>query len=96
VHTFFIAFVLAALGILSLSRPDLLLAPSELARLLLVGIFVFWAARLLIQPFVFDPAMRSGSLRSPLLRIGLTVLWASYLVIYGAALLGQLDAAGPP
>src|SRR5450755_2812344 len=32
VHTFFIAFVLAALGLLSLIKPHLLLLPSELAR----------------------------------------------------------------
>src|SRR5262245_2928364 len=30
VHTFFIAFVLGALGLLSLARPDLLITPSDL------------------------------------------------------------------
>jgi hypothetical protein len=89
VHTFFIAFVLGALGILSLVRPDLLLAPSELARLLLVGIVVFWFARLVIQPLVFDPVMRLGWLRSPLLRVGVSVVWLTYVGVYGAALLAQ-------
>jgi hypothetical protein len=65
VHTFFIAFVLLALGVLSLGRPDLLLAPSELARLLLSGVVVFWIARLAVQPLVFDRAKTSGTRMDP-------------------------------
>src|SRR5262249_21210374 len=52
VHTFFIAFVLLALGLLSLAKPELLLARTELARLLLCGVVLFWMARLLLQPLV--------------------------------------------
>jgi hypothetical protein len=89
VHTFFVAFVLGALGLLSLTRPDLLLAPSELARLLLVGVVAFWIARLAIQPLVFDPVMRSGWLRSPLTRAGVNFVWAVYVAVYGTALLEQ-------
>jgi hypothetical protein len=96
VHTFFIAFVLGALGLLSLFRPHVLLVPSELARLLLIGIVVFWVARLVIQPLVFDRAMRTGWTRLPLLRVGVNVVWVFYIAVYGAALLGQLEAAGSP
>jgi hypothetical protein len=94
VHTFFIAFVLGALGLLSLVRPELLLAPSELARLLLVGIVVFWIARLAIQPLVFDRVMRVGWTRSPLLRVGVNLVWLTYVAVYGAALAGQFGAFG--
>jgi hypothetical protein len=90
VHTFFIAFVLLALGLLSLFRPDLLLARGELARWLLAAVVVFWLARLVIQPLVFDPAMVSGWMRARLLRVGVTVVWALYVVVYGVALLRQL------
>jgi hypothetical protein len=93
VHTFFIAFVLGALGLLSLSKPALLLTPSELARFLLMGVVAFWLARLVIQPLVFDPAMRSGWTRSPVLRIGANVLWVVYVGVYGAALLAQFQGA---
>jgi len=89
VHTFFIAFVLGALGLLSLARPELLLVRSELARLLLMGIVAFWIARLAIQPLVFDPVMRLGSLQSPLLRAGASLAWMAYVAVYGAALLRQ-------
>jgi hypothetical protein len=92
VHTFFIAFVLGALGSLSLVRPELLLAPSELARLLLGGIVVFWLARLLIQPLVFDPVMPLGWLRAPLMRVGVSLVWLTYVAVYGAALFVQFGA----
>jgi hypothetical protein len=91
VHLSFIAFVLTALGLLSLVRPDVLLTPSDLARLLLYGIVAFWFARLLVQPLVFDPALREGWTGRPLVRVGASVLWASYVAVYGAALLRQLE-----
>ncbi len=93
VHTFFVAFVLCALGLLSLLAPGLLLAPSELARLLLCAIVVFWLARLVIQPLVFDRAMRTGWTRSPLLRVGVVLVWVAYVAVYGAALLRQFGAS---
>jgi hypothetical protein len=88
-HTFFIAFVLFALGALSLAKPELLLAPGDLPRLILCGVVVFWIARLAVQPLVFDRVMRVGWTRSLFVRIGASVLWAAYAAIYGAALLRQ-------
>jgi hypothetical protein len=92
VHTFFIAFVLFALGVLSLGRPDLLLAPSELAKLLLSGIVLFWIARLVIQPLVFDRAMRAGPgwTGSSVVRVGVNFVWLGYIAVYGAALFDQV------
>ncbi len=92
VHTFFVAFVLCALGLLSLLAPELLVEPSALARLLLAGVVVFWIARLLIQPLVFDRVMRSGWTRSLVLRVGVCCVWTAYVAIYGAAFLAQLRA----
>jgi phosphoglycerol transferase MdoB-like AlkP superfamily enzyme len=92
VHLIFIAFVLAALGLLSLLRPDLLLAKSDLARLLLYGIVAFWVVRLLFQPLVFDGALKEGWTSHPIVRIGANLLWAAYVAVYGAALLGQVGS----
>jgi hypothetical protein len=94
VHTFFIAFVLFALGLLSLVRPELLLLRSELARLLLLAIVAFWIARLAMQPLVFDRVMRVGWTRSIPLRVGASLVWLIYVAVYGAALLGQFGVAG--
>jgi hypothetical protein len=91
VHLLFIAFVISALGLLSLARPDLLLAPSDLARLLLYAIVAFWSARLLLQPLVFDEALVEGWTSHPLVRAAASLLWAAYVAVYGYALFLQLD-----
>jgi hypothetical protein len=90
VHAFFVAFVLLGLGLLSLMRPDLLLVQSDLGRLLLGGILLFWVARLLAQLLVFDGVMRTGWTGSLVLRAGAMLLWAIYVLVYGAAFLNQL------
>jgi hypothetical protein len=89
VHAFFVALVLLGLGLLSLLRPDLLLTPGELQRFLLVAIVVFWFLRLSLQPLVFDRVMTLGWTRTWPIRVGAHLLWAAYLVLYGAALLKQ-------
>jgi hypothetical protein len=93
VHTGFIVFVLAALGLLSLGWPHLLVAPSDLARLLLYAVVLFWIARLVLQPLVFDPTMTDGWASSPAVRSGASLAWAAYVAVYGAALLRQLGWA---
>ena len=94
-HTFFIAFVLAALGALSLARAELLLAPSELARLLLGAATLFWCARLAMQPVVFDPVMTEGWPSRPWVRVLATAAWAAYAAIYGLAFAHQLARGAP-
>lgn len=89
VHTFFISFVLFALGLLSLVWPELLLGRSELGRLLLLCIVIFWVVRLLLQPLLFDRVMREGWTRSLLVRIGATLLWSAYVAVYGRLLIHQ-------
>jgi hypothetical protein len=92
VHMLFIVFVLSALGLLSLGWPELLLVPSELARLLLYAIALFWLLRLAFQPLVFDRAMGAGWTGSPVVRLGASLLWVSYLAVYGVALMRQFGA----
>jgi hypothetical protein len=90
VHTFFVAFVLLALGALALGRPDLLAAPSDLARLVLGAGLVFWLLRLLAQPLVFDPVLLlDSSYRLPV-RIAATLLFTGYVVVYAWALARQV------
>lgn len=89
VHAFFVALVLLGLGLLSLLRPDLLLEPGELQRYLLAAIVVFWSVRLCLQPLVFDRVMTHGWTRTRTVRVGANLLWAAYLLLYGAALLAQ-------
>jgi hypothetical protein len=89
VHTFFIAFVLAALGALALGRPDLLEMRGELTRLLLAAAALFWTLRLFAQPIVFDPVLMLGSRwRSPV-RLAATLLFTFYAANYALAFLRQ-------
>ncbi len=90
VHTFFIAFVLCGLGLLSLTHPELLLARSELARLLLAATVLFWLARFALQPLVFDRVMQSGWTRHPVVRLGACLVWLFYVLVYAAAFARQL------
>lgn len=85
VHTFFIAFVLVALGLLALGRPDLLVTPSDLARLVLGACVVFWTLRLLAQPFVFDPVLLRGSRYRAPVRVAATLLFGGYVLVYTLA-----------
>jgi hypothetical protein len=89
VHTFFIAFVLFGLGALSLTKPELLLSPGDLPRLILCSVVVFWIARLAAQPLIFDRVMRDKWTRSLFIRIGASLLWAAYAAVYSAALFRQ-------
>ena len=80
VHTFFVAFVVTALGALELGRPDLL--RGELAHLVLVAAAIFWTLRLLAQPFVFDPVLLVDSRWRTPLRLCATALFASYAGVH--------------
>jgi hypothetical protein len=90
VHTFFLTFVLFGLGVLSGVFPELLLVRSELSRLLLVFIVLFWVLRLLIQLVVFDPVLWIGKPWRSLARVAASVSWLGYVVIYGIVLWRQL------
>src|SRR6266404_1378882 len=57
VHCFFIALVLALMGVASLFYTDSLLESSPLSRLVLAGAIIFWFCRLITQFFVYDGAI---------------------------------------
>lgn len=89
-HTFFIAFVLTALGSLEVLRPDLLETRGGLARLFLGAATVFFTLRLFAQPLWFDPVLLPGSRWRTTVRIVAATGFASYVVTYAAAFARQL------
>jgi hypothetical protein len=89
-HTFFVAFLLVALGALALGRADLLVAPSELAQLVIGGSLVFWFLRLLAQPLVFDAALTDAPPWLQWLRAGAFALLPAYVAVYAWAFANQL------
>ena len=90
VHTFFVAFVLAALGALLAFRADLVTTSSDFARLVLGFGVAFWCLRLLAQPLVFDPVflVDKPRLRTPL-RAAALLGFAAYVGVYAWALAQQ-------
>lgn len=90
VHTFFIVFVLIALGALGAGRPELLVVRSDLGRLVLGAALVFWALRLLAQPLIFDPVLLPGSRHRTTVRVAAIATFASYVAVYALAFARQL------
>lgn len=81
-HVAVVAFVLSAFGLLGVARPDLLVTPSDLGRLVAASGVLFWSARLLAQPLFFDPVMLLGSRWRAPLRVCATLLFGSYVLVY--------------
>lgn len=86
VHTFFVAFVLLGLGLVSVIYVDELCAKSVLARAFLIFVVVFWTARLMVQIFVFDPVLWRGRPWRVWARLAASLAWLGYTSIYAAAL----------
>jgi len=86
VHTFFVAFLLVALGALEASRPDLLETRGDFARLYLAATTLFWFLRLVAQPLVFDPVRLPGSSWRMPLRIAASSLFLLYFGVHALAL----------
>ena len=54
-HGAYVAGMIAAFGLLSISAPQLLADGTPLARIVCSFIAIFWGVRLLLQYLVFDP-----------------------------------------
>jgi hypothetical protein len=86
VHTYFVVLTLLLFGLLSLLLPGELLAPSPLARAVLLGLAVFWGARLYAQHFVYRAEHWRGHPFNTAAHSLFSLLWAYLTVVYAAAL----------
>jgi hypothetical protein len=92
VHTFFICLVLVLMGVLCLFYPNALFAPApatQLAKLVLAGLTIFWGTRLLFQWFVFDWALWKGNRLYTTVHFAFTVVWTYFTLIFALALRQQ-------
>ncbi|HEY2414678.1 MAG TPA: hypothetical protein VGI40_20705 [Pirellulaceae bacterium] len=85
VHGAFIVLVIVGFGVLSVAMPRELASGSALARGICSFVAIFWAARLVVQFFVFDakPYLKNAFLS--LGYNGLTAVFVYQAVIYGLA-----------
>jgi hypothetical protein len=89
VHAFFITLVLVLFGLLSLIYTDTILEPGPLARIVLVGLVIFWAARLFIQFFVYDARLWRGNRFNTTMHVLFSLMWTYYVAVYAIALWHQ-------
>ncbi len=90
VHTLFICVTLLMFGSLSLLAPQALLQPTPLSKLVLGGIASFWTLRLVVQWFVYDKRLWTGSAGNRRIHFAFSALWIYLSLVYGGILLQQL------
>ncbi len=81
VHTFFVAFVVLLMGLLSLSSAPELVG-TALGRRVALGCGVFWLARLLIQFFGYSSELWRGKCFETFVHVLFTGLWSYLSVIF--------------
>ncbi len=86
VHTLFIGIVLLLMGLLCLLAANELLT-TRLGKILLIGIGLFWAVRLIVQFFVYSPALWRGKKFETTVHIIFSLLWAYLTILFLAAAL---------
>jgi hypothetical protein len=87
-HCFFIGLVCVLWGVLPLIAGSVLLQPSPVTRLVLVGAVAFWASRLAIQLVVFNRHARESAVWLALSTAG-TVLWVYLTAVWTWTLVVQ-------
>jgi len=91
VHSFFIMLSIAGFGVVSLFYPGTLLAPTELGRLVLIFLVVFWGSRLVMQWCVYDWRLWRGDRFNTVVHFVFSGVWAYFTGVYAAALWRQFS-----
>jgi len=86
VHNFFIALIVAMLGVCSLFYADALLEPTPLSRVLLAGIVAFWLCRLAMQFLTYDSAIWRGRPFYTRMHVAFSLFWVYVVITYSLAL----------
>ncbi|MFT3678581.1 MAG: hypothetical protein QM781_21975 [Chitinophagaceae bacterium] len=74
VHTFFIGFTVALMGLLCLILPHELLE-TKLGKYIAAGLCLFWLLRCLIQFFYYSPALWRGKRFETIIHLFFSLLW---------------------
>lgn len=81
VHTFFIALVVALMGLLCLTCNSELVNTS-LGKKICLGIGLFWSARLVIQFFGYSATLWKGKMFETFVHILFSILWAYLSTVF--------------
>lgn len=88
VHCYFIGLTCVLWGLLPLTAGRLLVQPSPVTRLVLIGAVTFWASRLVIQLAVFNRHARQSATWLALSTAS-TILWLYLTAVWTWTLLAQ-------
>jgi hypothetical protein len=84
VHTFFIAFILVLMGLLSFFYAQEL-TDSQLGMVISGGLAVFWFVRAFCQFFIYSPGLWRGKIFETTIHIFSSIFWIFLTVTYGMA-----------
>lgn len=82
VHTFFIAFTVFLMGLLSFAA-GYDLQHTVLGKQICIGLSVFWAIRLFIQLFVYSSKLWKGKTFETGMHVFFTLLWIYLVMVFG-------------
>ena len=81
IHTFFIALVVLLMGLLCLViTPEEI--SSSLGNKIMLGMFIFWLLRLLVQFFWYSPKLWRGRTFETIVHCVFSILWLYFSVIF--------------
>ena len=81
VHTFFVAWVVGLMGLLSLLEAPALVE-TPLGRRVCAGLALFWGARWYAQHFVYSPTLWRGKRFETTVHVLFTLLWTWVTGVY--------------
>jgi len=84
IHTFFIALTVLLMGILCVGSADELLY-TPLGRTVCLGLFIFWACRLVLQFFGYSSSLWKGKPFETVMHFGFSLLWIFLTTVFGLA-----------
>ncbi|MBC7922493.1 MAG: hypothetical protein H7Z75_15545 [Ferruginibacter sp.] len=94
-HTFFIAFTVFLMGLLSLLAAKHLIVRSPLGTFVAAGMGLFWLARLYCQFFYYDKRLWANQPFNTAVHIAFGFAWIWYTLVYGTVFLRQIGLLRP-
>ena len=84
-HSLFLILTLGLLAALLLACGRDLLEPTRLARAILIGLTIFWGARMLMQWFYYSPATWRGNPLHTAMHYTFSAMWIYITGVFGTA-----------
>jgi hypothetical protein len=81
VHTFFIGLIVLLMGVICIYSADEIVH-TRLGQQLSFGLFIFWAARLFVQFFIYSAKLWRGKKFESIIHILFSVLWVYFTVVF--------------